>query len=158
MGLFADDGVWRKGYSETPSVAASAFQCRGCGSRRPTRILAAYGIDTSRAFAIWEIEQRDRTGASIVASESGGLVRCDGGNYRLADGRGSVKALSCDEVSGIVTQLDQLNPYDRDIVTDPILKIEKVNLGPDRKQRPLYGYAIAAKRYVLFSRDEHSDL
>ena len=39
---------------------------------------------------------------------------------------------------------------------EPILKVEKVNFGLDGKQRELYGYAIAAKRYCLFATKHRS--
>jgi hypothetical protein len=95
----------------------------------------------------------DTDSMAIVASKTGGFVPCVGGSYRLPDGREAIRALSWADVQRIVTQVDRLNPYDRNAVLDPILKVEKVNFGPDGKQRELYGYAIAAKRYALFTRD-----
>jgi hypothetical protein len=56
-------------------------------------------------------------------------------------------------VEKIVAEFDRLNPYDRDAVKEPILKVEKVNFGPDGKRRELFGYAIAAKRYSLFVKE-----
>ena len=78
------------------------------------------------------------------------------GAYRLSDGREAVKALAWAGVREIVTQFDRLNPYDRDVMQEPILKVEKVNFGLDGKQRELYGYAIAAKRYCLFATKHRS--
>ncbi len=95
----------------------------------------------------------DTDSMAIVASENRGLVPCNGGPYRLPDGREAVKALAWEEEvrNKIVTRIDALNPYDRDAVSDSILKVEKVNF-TNGKQRELYGYSISAKRYALFIR------
>ena len=80
----------------------------------------------------------------IVSTEHGGPVDCD------APGRASqVNALSWKEVEEIQSQFRRLNPYDSKIVPD-LLKIEDINFDSDRKQRQLFGYAISAKRYVLY--------
>jgi hypothetical protein len=92
----------------------------------------------------------DTDSMAVVASESGGLVPCVGGPHRLPDGREAIKAISWEEVRGIVAQFDRLNPYDRQAVKSSILKIEDVNFGPEGKQQQLHGFAIAAKRYALF--------
>jgi hypothetical protein len=48
-----------------------------------------------------------------------------------------------------------LNPYDRSAIPGSILKIEDDNFDPKtKKQRQLYCYAISAKRYALFVRNE----
>jgi hypothetical protein len=94
----------------------------------------------------------DTDSMAIVASEHGGFVPCVGGPHRLPDGREAVRALSWEEVTIIVARFEQLNPYDRNAVRDSILKIEDVNFDADKRQRQLYGYAIAAKRYALFAR------
>lgn len=92
----------------------------------------------------------DTDSMAIVASETGGLVRCDGGPSRLPEGRDAVKALSWKDVDGIVTTFDRLNPYDRDSGAGHILKIEDVNF-QGGMQRQLHGYSVAAKRYALFT-------
>jgi len=88
---------------------------------------------------------------AIVASEKGGLIPCVGGPYTLPDGREAVKALAWEDVRQIVKRFDRLNPYDRTVVRASLLKIEDVNFD-NGIQRELWGYAIAAKRYVLFTR------
>jgi len=98
----------------------------------------------------------DTDSMAIVASESEGFVPCVGGPHRLADESDAIKSLSRANVENIVTQFEQLNPYDPNVVRDPILKIEKVNFSPDGTQRELYGYSIAAKRYALFTRTSDS--
>jgi hypothetical protein len=97
----------------------------------------------------------DTDSLAIVASETGGLIPCVGGLSRLADGREAIKALSWAEVREIVKTFEQLNPYDRNAVGGSILKIEDVNFH-EGLQRELYGYAIAAKRYALFTRTPDS--
>jgi DNA polymerase elongation subunit (family B) len=95
----------------------------------------------------------DTDSMAIVASENGGVVPCVGGEHRLPDGREAIKSLSFADVRGFVARFEELNPYDRNAVTEPILKIEKVNFSPDGNQRELWGYAIAAKRYALFTKE-----
>ena len=96
----------------------------------------------------------DTDSMAIVASEHGGLVPCAGGSSLLSTEYEVIKALSWVEVQDVVRRFDQLNPYDRDAVRDSILKIEDVNFAPDKVQRQVYGYAIAAKRYALFTRTD----
>lgn len=93
----------------------------------------------------------DTDSMAIVASSEGGLVPCASGGDHLPDGREAIKALSWPEVQNIVAQLERLNPYNRTVVPGSILKVEDVNFAPDGTQRQLYGYAIAAKRYDLFT-------
>jgi hypothetical protein len=93
----------------------------------------------------------DTDSMAIVASASGGLVRCEGGSFRLDDGREAVLALSWPNVRKIVKKFEQLNPYDRRIVPGSILNIVKeINFDSNGYQRQLYGIAISAKRYALF--------
>ena len=94
----------------------------------------------------------DTDSMAIVASERGGLVSCVGGSHYLPDGREAVKALSWKQVDRLVARLDSLNPYDRRIVQDTLLKIEDVNFDARGHRRELHGYAIAAKRYALITR------
>jgi len=96
----------------------------------------------------------DTDSMAIVASESGGLLPCDGGPYRLPDGTPAIRALSWGKVDSIMNRFQTLNPYDRKAVPQSILKIEEVNFDPETgKQRPVYAFAISAKRYALFTID-----
>ena len=90
----------------------------------------------------------DTDSMCIVASKSGSLIPCPGGPHKLPDGREAVKALSLKVVQRIADKFKVLNPYDRKSVAD-LLKIEKVFDG-DGRFRQLMGYAISAKRYVLY--------
>lgn len=95
---------------------------------------------------------------AIVASKRGGLVACSGGPYKTEDGRESIRALTWAQVDEIVALLDRLNPYDREAVKEPILKIESDNRDPKTKeQRQLWCLAISAKRYALFLRDRNGE-
>lgn len=97
----------------------------------------------------------DTDSMAIVATQSGGVVHCPGGPFRTPEDQAGVKALSWAEVQMIVARFDLLNPYDRAIVSDSVLKIETVNSDlHSGKQRQVYCFAISAKRYALFLLDK----
>jgi hypothetical protein len=98
----------------------------------------------------------DTDSLCIVASEDGGLVSCPGGAHKQRDGQKAVKALSWKQVRRIADKFTALNPYDPEAVPGSILKIEDVNFDSSGNQRQLYGYAISAKRYVLYTRTKHN--
>ncbi len=82
----------------------------------------------------------DTDSMAIVATDTGALLACPGGEQRLPDGIPAIKALTFTDVETIRRRFDQLNPYDREAVPE-LLK---------REERGLC-YAIAAKRYVLYA-------
>jgi hypothetical protein len=95
----------------------------------------------------------DTDSLCIVSTERGGLVPCPGCAHKLEDGRDAIKALSWSEVKAIAHRFNQLNPYNRSLVPD-ILKIEDINFvdsDPRKPRRQLFGYAISAKRYTLYT-------
>ena len=95
----------------------------------------------------------DTDSMAIVATESGGKIRCPGGMHRTDGGRDAVPALSWKQVDEIAEQFAALNPYDPNIVGKSILKIESDNfIWGTKDRRQLYCFAISAKRYVLFER------
>jgi hypothetical protein len=97
----------------------------------------------------------DTDSMAIVASESGGLVPCEGGPHRLSDGTEAVKALSWKETREIVDRFAALNPYDPAIVPGSILNIvEDINLDSAGNQHQVYAYGISAKRYALYTYDD----
>jgi len=99
----------------------------------------------------------DTDSLCIVGSEKGGLVECLGGPVTRKKKPG-IKALSLNEVKGIARRFRKLNPYDPTLVPE-ILKIEDVNFldsNPNQPFRQLFGYAISAKRYALYSQLEHN--
>ena len=63
-----------------------------------------------------------------------------------------IRALSWKDVEKIARRFKSLNCYNRRKVPGSILKIEKVNFVRG-KQIELFGYAISAKRYVLYYYD-----
>jgi hypothetical protein len=97
----------------------------------------------------------DTDSMAIVATETGGLIPCPGGTHKADDDRESVKALAWKQVDDIAQRFAALNPYAPDAVSGSVLKIEDHNFDfHTGQQRQLYCYAISAKRYVLFIRNE----
>lgn len=100
----------------------------------------------------------DTDAMAIVVSEQGGLVPCEGGPYRMPDGREAVLALSLEQVQEIVDWFKPLNPFDRKVITKSVLEVEEENKDPHTGEpRQLYGYAIAAKRYAFYNLDENGE-
>jgi len=75
----------------------------------------------------------------------------------MPNGEAAIRALPWNEVRGIATIFESLNPYDRAAIPASILKIEDDNYEGGNpktgKQRQLYCVAISAKRYALFVKD-----
>ena len=90
----------------------------------------------------------------FVASERGGLSPCPGGQHKLKDGTPAVKAITWKQVDALCAKLNSLNPYDRKIVSD-ILKVEECNYNRKGDQRQLFGLAVSAKRYVVYTRKQN---
>jgi len=87
----------------------------------------------------------DTDSAAIVSKETRQEIA-------MPDGAPPITALSRAEVEKIVDKFTSLNPYDPELVRGSILKIHKLNWDKDKKPRQLYGYAIAAKRYALYTK------
>jgi hypothetical protein len=97
----------------------------------------------------------DTDSLCIVGSERQQLVPCIGGQFKL-NGKDAVRTLSLKQVEGIATKFNRLNPYNPNLVRD-ILKIEEINhidSDPSKPYRQLFGYAVSAKRYALFTESE----
>ena len=95
----------------------------------------------------------DTDSLCIVGTEKGSFVACPGGKTHY-HGKAGFKALSLQEIRAISDKFKKLNPYDPSLVSE-ILKIEDVNFvdsNPKKPFRQLYGYAISAKRYALYTR------
>jgi len=95
----------------------------------------------------------DTDSLAIVASKKGGLLRIPGSQ--------GVRILSWSEVKTIVDKFAALNPYNRDIVKGSILNLVDANYvesDPNKGQRLLYGYSIAAKRYSLYEKIGKTDI
>ncbi len=98
----------------------------------------------------------DTDSLCIVSNKHGRLVACSGGKFKLGNGREAVKALSWKEVEDIASLFNQLNPFNRKHVRR-VLKIEDVNFvdsDPSKSRRQVFGYAISAKRYVLYTQTD----
>jgi len=102
----------------------------------------------------------DTDSMAIVASQQGGMVPCPGGHSHMKNGKEAIKALSWKQVEKISERFAALSPYDRDSIPGSILKIEDDNYDDPKtrkRQRQLYCFAISAKRYALFIRDDKGD-
>lgn len=110
----------------------------------------------------------DTDSMAIVATPDGGLVPCEGGAERMADGRQAIRALSWAQVDGIRQRFAALSPYDPTAIPRiDLLKIEDVNFAPrglpehkpdcicTRTRRQLHALSISAKRYALFTLDDN---
>jgi len=86
----------------------------------------------------------------FVASRQGGLIACPGGPYKVAGGTSAIRAMTWNQVKEICHELNRLNPYDRSAVGQ-ILKIEDCNRNHRGHQHQLYGLAISAKRYTVYT-------
>ena len=95
----------------------------------------------------------DTDSLAIVASKNGGRLRIAGSN--------GARILSHAEVRTIVDRFAALNPYNRTIVKGSILNLVDANFvdsDPSKRQRQLYGYSIAAKRYALYEKIGAKDI
>jgi hypothetical protein len=95
----------------------------------------------------------DTDSLCIVGTKKGSFVACAGAKARYR-GKAGFKALSLQAIRTISDKFKRLNPYDPSLVSE-ILKIEDVNFedsNPKKPFRQLYGYAISAKRYALYTR------
>jgi len=94
----------------------------------------------------------DTDSMAIVATKRGGLIECSGGSCQTKAGKAAVKTLTWEQVKAISQRFEALKPYDRQMVQEPLLKIEEDNFYKE-KQRQLYCFAISAKRYARFTLD-----
>jgi hypothetical protein len=94
----------------------------------------------------------DTDSMCIVGSKTKQLVPCDGGQFKL-NGKHAVQTLTLHQVEAIARRFNKLNPYNPNLVRE-ILKIEDINhvdSDPRKPYRQLWGYAVSAKRYALFT-------
>jgi hypothetical protein len=94
----------------------------------------------------------DTDSMCIVGAKTQHLVPCIGGRFKLG-GKDAIRTITLDQVKAIAKRFNKLNPYDRNLVRE-ILKIEDINhvdSNPRKPYRQLFGYAVSAKRYTLFT-------
>lgn len=95
----------------------------------------------------------DTDSLAIVSSKRGGTLTIAGGEHR--------RILSWTEAQKIVDRFTSLNPYDRKAVKGSILNLIDANYVDGdfaERQRQLYGYSIAAKRYALYEKTGKSNI
>lgn len=85
----------------------------------------------------------DTDSLCIVAAEHATTLVCDGRPLQV---------ISRQTVEQIVRRFVSLNPY-KELAGTSILKIEKVNADSAGRARRLLGFAVSAKRYVLYERE-----
>jgi hypothetical protein len=99
----------------------------------------------------------DTDSMCIIGSKTQQLVPCAGGRFKLG-GKDAIRTLTLDQVESIAKKFNKLNPYNPDFVGE-ILKIEEINhvdSDPRKPYRQLFGYAVSAKRYTLFTESNKS--
>ena len=97
----------------------------------------------------------DTDSMAIVATKRGGFIPCPGGNL-VKNGLERIHALSWKQVDDIIKKFEALNPYNRQIISGSVLKVEDDNFDPKTgNQRQIHCYAISAKRYALFTLSKH---
>ncbi len=85
----------------------------------------------------------DTDSMAIIATQTGGLHPCRGGDHVTSTGEAAVLALSLAQVSDIQTRFNLLNPYDPDLIPS-VLHNEAEGLIQ----------AISAKRYAIYRPDD----
>lgn len=111
-------------------------------------------------LAMLEVEVTHRGGSyafcdtdsmAIVATQTGGLVPCNGGPEGDEHGRTCVRALNHSQVHEIIAGFERLNPYHRKIIPGSILEIDDASLAEHEEIRDVWAWSIAAKRYATFA-------
>jgi len=113
-----------------PPVAASIT----AGARLMLALLERLVRDAGGSYAFCDTDSM-----AIVATPEASEIDCP-----TADGSNRIRTLSWAEVDQIRARFDELNPYDRELVSSP-WKVEAESM-----TRPLHCYVISAKRYCLF--------
>lgn len=140
--------VERPGRWQFPPAAALIT----AGGRLMLAILECMARDLGGTYLL-----TDTDSMFFVASEKRGLYPCPGGQYKLKNGTPAVKAITWKQVDALCARLNSLNPYDPNIVSD-ILKVEDSNYAKNGKQHQLFGLAVSAKRYVVYTRKKRNKL
>jgi hypothetical protein len=117
------------------------------GGRLLLALLERLVLDAGGTYAFCDTDSM-----SIVATRTGGSVKCEDGIPLSHGGRKTVRALSWSTVESIVARFSSLNPYDRAVIPGSILEIKDVNRDASGVQRLLWCYVISAKRYTFFTR------
>jgi hypothetical protein len=140
--------VERPGRWQFPPAAALIT----AGGRLMLAILERMATDLGATYLL-----TDTDSMFFIASEKGGLYPCPGGQYKLNGGAPAVKAITWRHVDALCAKLNSLNPYNPNIVSD-ILKVEDSNYALNGNQHQLFGLAVSAKRYVVYTRKKKDQL
>jgi hypothetical protein len=100
----------------------------------------------------------DTDSLMVITRKDGGLVPCEGGPYRLHDGRRAVRALSWAQLDRILDDLAALKVYDPAIVPGSSFKIEDENLDAAGDRRQLWFYGTREKSYALYAVNDDGEL
>jgi hypothetical protein len=105
-----------------------------------------------------EVCYDDTDSLMVITRKDGGFVPCEGGPYRLQDGRRAVRALSWAQLDRILDDLAALKVYDPAIVLGSSFKIEDENFDPAGHRRELWFYGTREKSYALYGVDDGGEL
>jgi len=100
----------------------------------------------------------DTDSLMVITRKDGGLVPCEGGPYRLHDGRRAVRALSWAQLDRILDDLAALKVYDPAIVAGSSFKIEDENFDSAGDPRELWFYGTREKSYALYAMNGDGEL
>ncbi len=92
----------------------------------------------------------DTDSMAIVSTEEGGTLRVQASGADGKEIEQVIKALSWQEVDGILAEFNELNPYGDAVKS--LIKKEDENFDESGKQVHLYAFTIAAKRYCLYQK------
>lgn len=99
----------------------------------------------------------DTDSMAIVSTKEGGTLRVQASGADGKDIPQGIKALSWQEVDGILAEFNGLSPYGHAVKF--LIKKEDENFDEGGKQVQLYAFTIAAKRYCLYQkRDGHNTI
>jgi hypothetical protein len=100
----------------------------------------------------------DTDSLMVITRRDGGLVPCEGGPYRLHDGRRAVRALSWAQLDRILDDLAALKVYNSAIVPGSSFKVEDENIDVEGHRRELYFYGTREKSYALYAVNDDGEL
>lgn len=98
----------------------------------------------------------DTDSMAIVATKTGGLIRCPGGPHTTPAGEAAIQALSWQQVEEIREQFTELNPYSTPETRGSLLELEGENFTDESRtsRQQLSCYCISAKRYALYTQSD----
>lgn len=89
----------------------------------------------------------DTDSMAVVCDRNGSLIPCPGGQHKTLDNQEAIKAVTPEIMEAIRAKINKLNPFNPSAVPS-ILKDET---SKSNASDQVYGFAISAKRYTLFT-------